>query len=991
MIMVSSIHSLWPTWITCQSLQSIYSQWEFSANSYKAQELPQCLMIILFFGIMVDFARLTRLTLLAFQNCFLTLVTLNYSLSQHFCSHSMTTRFTELLYQTKNKALAQSDKGNAITSNTDAVIAYLQGNGDVTIDVPLTLTNLVVFLQGMKLRYNDGSGTRDIVTFLSSDFAKDMRLKCKIKLSNYSVILVDPETLNFIENPDIALIPQTSSDYVQDSANITPSQMEHIMYPKALSPLQEEIMSHHTWLHHLPWPKLITMAEAGEIPHHLASLKGRCPIGVACLFGTAHKHHWRLKSKESHLVWKESGNHPGARASLDHLVSAQPGLIPQISGRLTCMQINGATIFVDHNSDHVYIFLMQDLTLDWIILAKHAYEQFLSNLGVTSQAYHADNGHFSDNRFCDECTSCHQVITFCGIGGYHQNGIAERKIKELTHGVWTLLLHAKQMLPEYISTILWPFALKCCKDWLNNLTHHADGQTPYQTIAGLESSKIILSNFHTFGCTCYVLDHCFQSGNGIISKWKPHARMGIYVGWSPSHAFHVALVLNPRTGHVSSQFHVVFDDDFTTVPYLCTATVPAHQADLVRSSATIEMYTEKQIGTWQSIPDIEIKQGDFSGENQSLSTSTQDCEGVEDTTALSNCSNQWVSFVNKPGIEQEINHPIATPNDNSQIWQMPTPINLDSSGLHHSSRIEVMKRHDKVYSNTMTLTNQTAHLPSASPPRSFKSALVLFFTICSFGYGLSCIAHSLQEKITVISTFPKAIDSYHWVNTLYNRTINCFSTLAQSSIASNETFNYNQALKQADFCKFIQAMIDEVNDHEIRGHLTRIKHCDLPQGTKTIMSIWSFKRKGYPDGTLNKHKAHLCAHGGMQTWGKNYWEIYSIVVNWASVHLILAIAKIHGLLSKSINFMLSFPQADIEIPVYMELPISFEAPDGENCKTYVLKLNKKIMAWNRLGTIGLWNLAIEFKIVVCAKVILTLAFSLGKNALSSPPWTIALS
>ncbi len=180
----------------------------------KAQELPQCLIIILFFGIMVNFTRLSRLTLVAFQNCFLALVTLNYSLSEHFCSHTMMTLFTGLLHwNLKNKALAQSDN-NAVTSNVDAGIVIVQGNGDVTIDVPLTLTNLVAFLQGMKLRYNDGSGTRDIVTFFGSDFVKDMRLKCKIKLSNDSVILVDPETLNFIENLDIALIPQTSSDYV---------------------------------------------------------------------------------------------------------------------------------------------------------------------------------------------------------------------------------------------------------------------------------------------------------------------------------------------------------------------------------------------------------------------------------------------------------------------------------------------------------------------------------------------------------------------------------------------------------------------------------------------------------------------------------------------------------------------------------------------------------------------------------------------------------
>jgi hypothetical protein len=126
---------------------------------------------------------------------------------------------------------------------------------------------------------------------------------------------------------------------------------------------------------------------------------------------------------------------------------------------------------------------------------------------------------------------------------------------------------------------------------------------------------------------------------------------------------------------------------------------------------------------------------------------------------------------------------IATANDNSQIWQMPTPIDLDSSGLRCSSRTEVMKRCDKVYSNTMTLKNQTAHLHLASPPRSFKSALVLFSTICSFGYGLSCMAHSLQEKVTLTSTFSKGINSYHQVNTLYYGTINCFLTLAQSSIA----------------------------------------------------------------------------------------------------------------------------------------------------------------------------------------------------------------
>ncbi len=125
--------------------------------------------------------------------------------------------------------------------------------------------------------------------------------------------------------------------------------------------------------------------------------------------------------------------------------------------------------------------------------------------------------------------------------------------------------------------------------------------------------------------------------------------------------------------------------------------------------------------------------------------------------------------------------------------------------------------------------------------------------------------------------------------------------------------------------------------------------CDMPSDTKTIMSIWSFKRKHYPDGTLNKHKARLCVHGGMQTWGQNYWETYAPVVNWASICLILAIAKIHGLSSKSIHFVLAFPQAYLEIPVFMELPIGFDTPDNEERRFYVLKLNKSLYGLKQAG------------------------------------------
>ncbi len=80
-------------------------------------------------------------------------------------------------------------------------------DNEVTLDMPLSIANLVSLFQDMQLQYNDRQGTRNIVVFLGADFTGNMQLKCEVKMPDDMVILVGPETLNFIENPDIASIP----------------------------------------------------------------------------------------------------------------------------------------------------------------------------------------------------------------------------------------------------------------------------------------------------------------------------------------------------------------------------------------------------------------------------------------------------------------------------------------------------------------------------------------------------------------------------------------------------------------------------------------------------------------------------------------------------------------------------------------------------------------------------------------------------------------
>jgi hypothetical protein len=89
-------------------------------------------------------------------------------------------------------------------------------------------------------------------------------------------------------------------------------------------------------------------------------------------------------------------------------------------------------------------------------------------------------------------------------------------------------------------------------------------------------------------CPCYVLDSRLHNVGSIeLPKWERRSNICVYLGHSLFHAGSVALVYNPPAGHVSSQYHVVFDDDFTTVPYMEAGTIPPHWSDLLQYSSEL--------------------------------------------------------------------------------------------------------------------------------------------------------------------------------------------------------------------------------------------------------------------------------------------------------------------------------------------------------------------------------------------------------------------
>ena len=215
----------------------------------------------------------------------------------------------------------------------------------------------------------------------------------------------------------------------------------------------------------------------------------------------------------------------------------------------------------------------------------------------------------------------------------------------------------------------------------------------------------------------------------------------------------------------------------------------------------------------------------------------------------------------------------ANSESNDSLY-MPTCINLHESGLRRSERIK--KQRQDANGNS---SKQKAHKAFGTVAKKVAWLGGVYALITT----AQMPSHPLPPNASMST---KILNTFHECNELYDGTINQIHNYAfATELANNEVFTYTQAMRQDDRAEFIQAMIKEVEDHEGRDHWELVLRSTIPKGIKTIQAVWSFKRKRFPDGTLNKHKARLCAHGGMQQWGENYWETYSPVVNMLTVRL----------------------------------------------------------------------------------------------------------
>ena len=176
--------------------------------------------------------------------------------------------------------------------------------------------------------------------------------------------------------------------------------------------------------------------------------------------------------------------------------------------------------------------------------------------------------------------------------------------------------------------------------------------------------------------------------------------------------------------------------------------------------------------------------------------------------------------------------PICTPVCEGDALHMSPMINLEIAGLRRSSRLRSRSAKAKE-------ADQTKEVYSLSQYGFFNlfggSRLIAALAVNHEGYK------SLQTSPN-ISFLSRSVERFHHLNAHYNGTFNVLSNFAYAAINdSNNTYSLKEMLKQDDVAHFVEAMIKVLNNHETRRHWICVPRSAKPEGTKTILAIWSFK------------------------------------------------------------------------------------------------------------------------------------------------------
>ena len=140
-------------------------------------------------------------------------------------------------------------------------------------------------------------------------------------------------------------------------------------------------------------------------------------------------------------------------------------------------------------------------------------------------------------------------------------------------------------------------------------------------------------------------------------------------------------------------------------------------------------------------------------------------------------------------------------------------------------------------------------------------------------------------------------------------------------------------------------------DEELKAHAKNNTWdiVELPEGRHPIGFKWVFKIKHDNRGETRRYKARLCGQGFSQQEGVDYGEIFSPLVRFESVRVLLAIAARDNLEALQFDVSTAYLNSNLQETMYMRIPDGLDISNTN----LVLKLNKVIYGLKQAGRC--WN------------------------------------
>ena len=712
-----------------------------------------------------------------------------------------------------------------------------------------------------------------------------------------------------------------------------------------LTRAQKELLHWHYKLGHIhmDWVQKLMRVREGEqdpiLPTRNRAASCPIPVCAACQYGKAHLRPTPGNAVTKDLardgVLKSEHTTPG-HFSIDQFVSKARGRLLHTYGKEDdSAKYTGGTIYVDEASSMVFVQLQVSLDEAETLRGKHLVEREALNCGIHVRTYRGDNGIFRSKGFLRDLEARGQTIKYSGVGAHHQNGVAERAIRTISECARTMLLHAMVHWPGAVSLELWPFAVDYAVYLWNHIPRKDTGLAPIEIFCRGKQDNSLLKNLRPFGCPVYVLDPRIHGGKKL-PKWDPKSKRGQFLGMSKRHASTIGLIRNLATGSVTPQYHVVYDELFTTVPSTVNydEQVPANWIDLLTYSRDYALDDEvedvPELGIdWLNEDELREKQERIRRRAQGLNRLPDLPEGV--ATPLRGDDDDDDDEI-PPVIVQDVE---PDDEDNDAEGLQPAidddpapPVVVQQPGPVRGGPRRVPRRNPRYYGEEfVNVADRTERV------REFEEH---FGLMTSGDLLLRDMGSFLKNPKDCQTTMYCAL---HDTKVDEDGLLDSIHPLAFAAKANAEdTPNFHQAMNSEDAEGFFRAMEEEYDLLESEFEAWEIVPRSIPEsrGKNILGTTWAFKRKRYPDGSVRKLKARLCIRGDQQVEGVDYFETYAPVVAWSTVRLLMVMSVVLGLKSVQVDYTNAFVQAKIEDEIYCEMPRMFQR------EGYILRLKRNV-------------------------------------------------